>query len=122
MQNFVRFFEIPAVDFNRAVKFYQEVFGQELAISECETGKMACFMENDMAIGAISLSKGFKPSSDGVLISLNAGKSMDEILIKISLNDGEIVTSKTKIEVDGLGYFAIIIDSEGNKIGLYSEG
>jgi predicted enzyme related to lactoylglutathione lyase len=121
MQNFLRFFEIPAVDFDRAVKFYTEVFDTELSIAEDENEKMACFMDGGKAIGAISLADGFKPSRDGVMVSLYAGEEMDEILKKVLSNDGEIVTSKTKIEVEGLGYFAVMIDSEGNKIGLYSD-
>ena len=30
IKNLVAFFEIPAVDFGRAVKFYEEVFGLKL--------------------------------------------------------------------------------------------
>jgi uncharacterized protein len=34
---------------------------------------------------------------------------------------GKIHTPKTKIEAEGKGFFAIIIDSEGNKIGFYTD-
>lgn len=45
MKNLVAFFEIPATDFGRAVKFYEEVFGLKLAVMECDTEKMAFFPE-----------------------------------------------------------------------------
>ena len=36
-------------------------------------------------------------------------------------NSATIVTPKTKIQVDGWGYFAIIADPVGNRIGLYGD-
>lgn len=45
---------------------------------------------------------------------------MEETLFRIENNAGEIITSKTKIETEGMGYFSIFIDVEGNRVGLYS--
>jgi predicted enzyme related to lactoylglutathione lyase len=64
---------------------------------------------------------GLKPSKDGVLVSFNAGNDLNAALKLIKQNGGEIITPKTKIEAEGRGYFAIIIDCEGNKIGLYED-
>ena len=43
MKKFIAFFEIPTVDFHRAVDFYETVFGVQLPVFECEEEKMACF-------------------------------------------------------------------------------
>ena len=40
MKKFIAFFEIPTVDFHRAVDFYETVFGVQLPVFECEEEKM----------------------------------------------------------------------------------
>lgn len=121
MNRFLSFFEIPSIDFNRATKFYEEVFGVKFSIYNCDTEKMAFFPEEDgICRGAISWAADFKPSENGVLISLNCA-GIDETLEKIEKNGGKMHTPKTKIEADNRQYFAIFIDCEGNRIGLYSE-
>ena len=53
MKKFIAFFEIPTVDFHRAVDFYETVFGVQLPVFECEEEKMACFTEEGETVGAI---------------------------------------------------------------------
>lgn len=118
MEKLVKWVDIPASDFNRAVKFYNAVFQINLRISECSSEKMACFPSGD---GAISFSDGFNPSKDGTLVSLNAGKELKATLKRVESSGGQIVHPITKIEVEGLGYFALFIDSEGNRVGLYGD-
>lgn len=121
MKNLVAFFEIPAADFGRAVKFYEKVFGLELAVMECDTEKMAFFPEEAGVFpGAISWANGFEPSADGVLISLRV-ENMEAVLASLNRWGGKILQPKTKIEAEGRGYFSTFMDSEGNRIGLYSD-
>lgn len=121
MRNLIEFFEIPAADFRRAVKFYETLFGIKLAVMECETEKMAAFPdENGKCPGAISWAADFLPSPQGVMLSLHVG-DLDKALLAVVDNGGEIIRRKTKIEVPNRGYFAIICDSEGNSIGLHSD-
>lgn len=123
MKRLVAFFEIPAVDFNKAVKFYETVFGIKMEKFDCETEKMAFFPEEDgVCPGAISWARDFHfaPSKDGVLISLTC-EDMNSTLQIIEQNGGKIIIPKTKIEAEGRGYFSIFIDCEGNRIGLYSD-
>ena len=120
MKNLVAFFEIPAENFERAVKFYETVLGVQLsAVCDCETEKMAFFPENGLP-GAVSWTKDFCPSKDGVLIHFQVD-DMENVMDTIEKNGGKIVRQKTKIEADGWGYFALFIDSEGNRVGLYSD-
>lgn len=121
MKNLVAFFEIPAVDFDRAVKFYEIVLGCRLNAIDCQTEKMAFFPEEGGKYpGAISWMKGFNPSKDGVLLSLSVD-NMEAALFTIEKNGGKITRPKTKIEAEGMGYFALFIDSESNRVGLYSD-
>lgn len=46
---------------------------------------------------------------------------MEGTLHAIVENGGKIIRPKTKIEAEGMGYFALFIDCEGNKLGLYSD-
>lgn len=118
MEKLISWIEIPATNFERAVKFYSSALSIDFEIADFGTEKMACFPTGE---GAISFAPGFKPSKDGVLVSLNTGKKLDATLAKIKNLDGKITTPKTKIEAQGRGYFAIFIDSEGNRVGLYGD-
>jgi len=121
MKRLVSFFEIPCDDFNRAIKFYQTILGLKLSTLDCGYEKMAFFpKENSESPGAISWAADFKPSKDGVLISLNC-EDMEETISAIQANGGEMIIPKTKIESEDRGYFSVFVDSEGNRIGLYSD-
>jgi len=79
---------------------------------------MACFPSGE---GAISSAPGFEPGSTGVLISLNTVDALDETILKVEAAGGQITIPKTKIEAEGRGFFAVFLDSEGNKLGLYGD-
>jgi predicted enzyme related to lactoylglutathione lyase len=78
--------------------------------------KMACFPGDE---GAITYAPGYKPSKDGLIVSFNVSDNLEDTISRIKANGGEIVQPKTKIEAESRGYFAIFIDCEGNKVGLY---
>lgn len=121
MKKLIAFFEIPATDLDRAVKFYQSVFSTKFSVHDCGQEKMAFFPEEDgVCPGAISWSPTFKPSKDGILISLNC-ENIESALSLVQKEGGKVVIPKTKIEAENRGYFAVCIDSEGNSIGLYSD-
>lgn len=121
MKNLIAFFEIPVVDFDRAVRFYESLLNCQLTIMDWETEKMAFFTNNvGECIGSLSYAPDFKPSKDGILLSFSV-ENMETALSLVKNNGGEIIRAKTKIESDNKGYFSIFIDSEGNKVGLYSE-
>lgn len=116
MTKLIAWVEIPSTNFERAVKFYNNVFKLGLKESDFGDEKMACFPSGD---GAIIYSKGFSPSKTGVLVSLSTN-NIDETLGLVKSNNGKVVQTKTAIQRKAGGYFAIFTDSEGNKVGLYS--
>ncbi len=118
MKKLISWVEIPADDFNRAVEFYSKILQIDLEAMDFDTEKMACFPTGE---GAISYASGFKPSKDGLLVSLNTEDDMEGTISRIKENGGYIVQAKTKIQAEGRGYFAIFIDCEGNKVGLYGD-
>lgn len=122
MKNQVKFIEIPAAEFVRAVRFYETVLGIELTVCDsCETEKMAFF--GDFSIEpnvAISWAEGFLPSNSGVLVHFTV-ESIEATLALVNNSGGKTVRPKTKIVAEGMGYFAQFSDSEGNTLGLYAE-
>lgn len=118
MNDFVKFFEIPADDVKRAVAFYEKVFAIKMKVHDWGHEVMAMFPGN---IGAISKAEGFKPCENGVLISLDGGNDLSDRLTMVNASGGKVIVDKTKIEADDQGYFAVIMDTEGNRIGLYSD-
>jgi uncharacterized protein len=116
MEKLFSWIEIPASDFSRAVKFYSSLLGAELKSTGSGSEKMAFFPSGQ---GAVSYAPGFAPSPNGVLVSLDAQDKLDETIKLIAGIGGQIVQQKTKIEAENCGYFALFIDSEGNKLSLH---
>lgn len=116
MSKLIAWVEIPAAEMERAVNFYNAVFGLSMNILDFGKEKMACFPNDE---GAISFAEGFTPSQNGVLVSFNTGDNLDDTIARISESGGQIIIEKTKIEAEGRGFFATFIDTEGNRVGLY---
>jgi len=118
MQKLISWVEIPALDFDRAVEFYNSVFKLNLSKEDFGHEKMACFPNGE---GAISCASDFIPSENGVMVSFTAPDTIEATIKRIVANSGDILQSKTKIDAEGREYFAICTDSEGNKIGIYGK-
>lgn len=120
MQNFINWFEIPASDIKRAVKFYQEILQIEITETEMMGMKMG-FLPNDgkNVSGAIVQGEDYSPRTDGTLVYLNGGHDLDLPLKRIEPAGGKVLVPKTQISPE-IGFFAMIIDPEGNKVALHS--
>ncbi len=120
MKNFISIFEIPATEISRAVDFYQAILDINIEKMEFPEMQMGIFpYEGQMVTGVIMKAEGYKPSADGVTIYLNGGDNLQIILDKVEKNGGKIIVPKS-LHADESGYYAIFLDSEGNKIGLHS--
>ena len=124
MDNAISWFEIGTTDLDRATKFYEAIFGVSLAPMDLPNIKMRMFPIDDMMTGiggALVDSGGFhKPSAtDGPLIYLNGNPDVQNILDKVEAAGGKIMVPKTEISPE-YGFMAVIIDTEGNRIGLHS--
>lgn len=120
MNSFVSIFEIPATDISRAVSFYEAILGLNIERMDFPGLEMGLFpYENQMVTGVIMKGEGSEPSASGVTIYLNGGEDLQIILDKVEKNGGKIIIPKTP-HADESGFFAIFLDSEGNKLGLHS--
>jgi predicted enzyme related to lactoylglutathione lyase len=124
MNNAISWFEIGTTNLDRATKFYETIFGVSLISMDLPNIKMRMFPLDDMMTGiggALVDSGGFhKPSAtDGPLIYLNGNPDVQNVLNKVEAAGGKIEVPKTEISPE-YGYMAVIIDTEGNRIGLHS--
>ncbi len=120
MKSYISMFEIPATDISRAIIFYQALLDIKIEKMNVEGMQMGILpYEGQMVTGVIIQADGYKPSADGVTMYLNAGENLQVVLDRVEKNGGQILVPKTA-HADESGYFAIFLDSEGNKMALNS--
>ncbi len=118
MKKFIEWVEIPTADFQRGLNFYNSVFKLSMEPIDSGTEQMACFPTGE---GAIFYKEGYLPSDQGSMISFTVPDSIEETALRVEALGGKVLIPKTPIDEEGRGYFAVCIDSEGNKIGLYEK-
>ncbi|TMU57698.1 VOC family protein [Flagellimonas algicola] len=120
MKSYVSIFEIPATDISRAINFYENILNIKIEKFEMPDMEMGILpYEEQLVTGVITKGEGFQPSADGTTIYLNGGDNLQPILNKVQESGGQILVPKTP-HADEMGFFALFLDSEGNKMGLHS--
>lgn len=124
MKSAISWFEIPSMDLDRATKFYEKIFKVSLIPMDTPNIRMRMFPIDDPMTGiggAVVHSGGFhKPSpTDGPLIYLNGNPDVQQVLDRVEAAGGFVMVPKTEISPE-YGFMAVIIDTEGNRIGLHS--
>jgi len=122
MKNLISIVEIPVADLRRAIRFYENILG--VAIEEATMGDTQLgVLPTDGGTVNVVLVHGtdYKPTAEGVLLYLDAGDDLQPTLDKISQIGGQVIVPKTEISPE-MGYFALFIDCEGNRLGLHSQG
>ena len=114
----ITWFEIPAANFGRAVRFYETIFASPLR-HEAGWPNLAIFPYQRPGVsGAVAHGEGHRPSPDGTVIYLNCDGRIDQVLARVSAAGGSVVEPKNLIPT--VGWVAQILDSEGNRIGLHA--
>ena len=132
----IRWFEIPATDFERAVKFYSEVLDLKIEVKSFNGIAHGVFSTGKGSIsGTIVKTESVNTSNSGPVIYFRVVFDMNEMLRKIESLGGKILLPKTLIKntltsggsmipknaIDNqIGYYALFLDCEGNKMALYS--
>lgn len=120
MKNVISWFEIPVTDFDRAIKFYSKIMGVKLDSQEMAGFKMAFFpVEQGGISGALVKGDVYVPTDNGPLIYLNGGDDLNSVLNKVEGAGGKVIVPK-KLITEDVGYFALFLDTEGNRMGLFS--
>ena len=120
MNHLANWIEIPAVDLERAKKFYSKVFGVEFSVMQIGDTAYAVFgLDDRFNCGALACGASYKPSQDGVVVYLNGGEDLSEVLGRVPKAGGTVLVEKTFLAKEA-GYFGLFVDTEGNKMGIQS--
>lgn len=123
--NILGWFEIPVSKMDRAIKFYESVFGIKLQRNNMGALDMAWFPWKEDATGApgslVYHQDFYAPSSDsGVLIYLTTSTGdLNKDQQAIEKAGGRVVVPRKQISED-YGYILVFIDTEGNRVALHS--
>jgi uncharacterized protein len=113
-------FEIPVSDMDRAVRFYEAVFGFTFERDSVDGNEMAWFPQHEGGSGisgALAKGESYVPSTTGTRIYF-ATEHIDSTLARVLAHGGKILYPKTS--VGALGEVAEFEDCEGNRIALHS--
>ena len=112
--NTINWFEIPTVDLERAAKFYQATLGADLRRENFMGTPHAIFSASGVA-GALIQDAKRKPGA-GSILYLDA-PDLAAALSKVEGAGGRVLLPKT--DIGDPGFIAIVLDTEGNQIGLH---
>jgi predicted enzyme related to lactoylglutathione lyase len=112
-------FEIPADDHERAIAFYQTVLGTTLQRAQHGDCEMAIFPYERPRISGCIINRPGDAGAIGPIVFLNCDGQLDAALDRVYAAGGRIAVGATEIGA-GMGRFAHIIDTEGNRIGLHA--
>lgn len=120
--NAIQWFEIPALDLERAFQFYTKVLRQQVRKGTFGNGELILFNvpfgTGEAVGGSIVVRPDLKPTTEGPVIYLNAFGKLSDAVNEIEPAGGKIISSF--MDLGKFGFAAIFIDSEGNKMGLLS--
>jgi len=120
MPNVINWFEIPVSDIKRAINFYSKVLDVKLIEVEMMGSKMSFLPGDEKSVsGALIQNEDYSPSEKGVLIYLNGGDDLSDMLDRVRRANGLVIVDKMMVSLE-IGFIAIFIDSEGNKIAIHS--
>lgn len=114
--------EIPAKDVKRALKFYQSVFKlPSVEISDDGVRQTATLFGGDsQGKAGISLNqtRNFEPCDKGTLAYFDVSEHIEAALERVTAAGGKVVEGKTSM--GSAGFYATVLDTEGNLLALYS--
>lgn len=113
-------YDIPALDLDRAIRFYSAVLAAPVhkeLVGEVPTGWLPT--EDGQVMGCLCVVPGFKPSADGVMIYLNVNGRLPAAVAAVRANGGTVQSDIHSLGPHG--FRAEVLDSEGNCIALHSQ-
>ena len=121
MKHNLVWFDVPALDLDRAIRFYSAVLGASVAkmqeggmtlgmLPTPEGGQMGCLVAG---VGD------FKPSADGIMVYFGVNGRLKEAVAAVRANGGTV--QRDIHPIGPHGFRAEVLDSEGNCIALHSE-
>jgi predicted enzyme related to lactoylglutathione lyase len=121
--NVVGWFEIPVKDMERAIGFYEAVFGFKMERHQMGPLDMAwfpSFMEGKGAAGSLVKNENYRPSMDGTLVYITSPSGeVENELKKVAKAGGKVLMPKRQISPE-YGWMGLFMDTEGNRVAVHS--
>lgn len=119
-QNTFCWVDIPVSNLNRAVDFYKTVLDSEVeTMSEHGFTFGLLPHADDNVSGCLAEMEDRKPSHHGPLVYLNVEGRLNEAVGLVNSAGGKVL--KDPEQIGPWGHRALILDTEGNVIALYSK-
>lgn len=118
MHDAINWFEIAATDIERAAKFYGAILATKLEVNQGPGFASAMFPHHGGVGGGLVAGDGYEPNAFGSLVYLNANPDLNVVLGRVKAAGGQVLKPKTDIGENG--FFALFLDSEGNRVALHS--
>lgn len=137
MTHAISWFELPSTDFDRAVEFYSSVLDDEIDVytpeeEEAHNGRAGMFQADEGEVGGMIVETDeftsesgatvpYTPTADsGPVVYLGVDGDLNDALSRVESGGGEVLIPKEEIPEMG-GHYAVVTDTEGNRVGLISE-
>ena len=122
-RNAVNWFEIPVRDLDRAQRFYEAVLAKPLRRESMGPQSLAVMPYAQPGVGgALMAGPGVPaPAESGTVVYLDVSPSLDAAVARATAAGAAVLTPRVNLP-DGMGAFAIVRDSEGNRVGLHQAG
>lgn len=127
--NVITWFEIPVLETARARKFYEDILDIKMVTRTiAETGEELTFFPYDPTViqatsgrvtGVLSKSPKSFPSDKGTVVYINASPKINDVVERVEKAGGKVLVPPFLMNA---GYIAVILDTEGNRVGLHAEG
>ena len=121
MANPIVWVDIPVKNLNRAMRFYSAVLDLTLKKEEFTTLSIGLVPQDQGEVGVCLFpysEDDHQPSMHGPLVYLNCEGRLAEALEEVDTHGGRIL--KGRHSIGGMGWRAIVVDPEGNRIALHS--
>lgn len=120
MDNTFCWIDIPVLNLDRAIEFYSHILKQPVKKVEEHgmTFGLLPHTENNVS-GCLCVMDNRKPSQDGPLVYLNVEGRIDDAVEQAQQHGGSVLSKKQQI--GPYGHRALIVDTEGNGVALYSK-
>jgi predicted enzyme related to lactoylglutathione lyase len=116
----LHWFEIPASDLPRAFAFYSAVLDGHVRMGTFGGAPLVLFdvpfNTGEAVGGSIVVRDGFTPGAQGPMIYLNLFGALNAAVSRVPAAGGTVLVPS--LPLGTFGTAAIIVDSEGNRVGL----
>jgi uncharacterized protein len=119
--NALTWFEIPVDNMVRASGFYQVVLGRTLNKQTFGPHELCVFPYEQPGIGGCLMhAEAYRPSQQGVVVYLPVADGMQAALQRVTRAGGQVLLGRTELP-EGMGCYAHVLDTEGNRVGLHAQ-